>query len=422
MEGVCEKSGETSSSKEEFRVVIKLTEYQKKALHDLKSLIKNDPGDDLFCSFEGSHATIWGVPLLGHTKSDSVILKFLKARNFEVFDAYAMIMNTLLWRDEVGIELLLQDDVGIHDNKSVMFTHGYDKEGYPVWYLVLEDVLVNNRSQITSYDDQEGRKFFRWLIQFTEKNVRKIVCSTRGQNSILLVIDLKSLTRYGNRDLYKVIYKYLQMLSDYYPEFVAKQLWINVAWWYRNYCRVYSMVFDAWSTNQVVFSGQTKTIETLFTYISPVQVPVKYGGLSRDNEQDFHQSSTDDISPDVTINPSATQRLEFHFTKPCKVIWDLRMISWDAVYEAKFEPDSKESYTTAISRPRKLTANDEPVISEGFSVDEPGKLVLAICNISSKKKKLLTRVRVVSSEMNTEPEASLRGWLVQSDDESSMIC
>uniref|UniRef100_A0A803M518 CRAL/TRIO N-terminal domain-containing protein n=1 Tax=Chenopodium quinoa TaxID=63459 RepID=A0A803M518_CHEQI len=398
MEDVCEKSGETSSSREEFRVASKLTEYQKKALHDLKSLIQNGPGNDQVSSFEGYHATIWGVPLLGDNRSDTIILKFLKAKNFEVFDAYAMIRNTLLWRNEVGIELLLQDDVGIHDNKSVMFTHGYDKEGYPVWYLVLEDVLINNRSQITLYDVQEGRNFFRWLIKFTEKNIRKIVCSTRGDDSILLVIDLKSLTRYGNRDLYKVIYKYLQMLSDYYPEFVAKQF-LSLLY------LIMIPVFDAHNR-----------------YISPAQVPVKYGGLSRDNEQDFHQSSSNDVSPNVTISPSGTQRLEFHFTKPCNVLWDLRMISWDAIYEAKFEPDSKESYITAISRPRKLTANDEPVISEGFSADEPGKLVLTIRNTSSKKKKLLTRVRVVSSDLNTEPEASLRGWLVQSDDESSMIC
>ncbi|KMT20173.1 hypothetical protein BVRB_1g001830 [Beta vulgaris subsp. vulgaris] len=233
----------------------------------------------------------------------------------------------------------------------------------------------------------------------------------------MLVIDLKRLTWYGNRDLYKVIYKFLQVLHDNYPEFVAKQLWINVSWWYRNYCRVYSMVFDLWNTNEiVVFSGQTKTMETLFRYISPAQLPVKYGGLSNDNEQDFRESNKQDIVSEVTIKPSGTQRVEFCFMKSCNVLWELRVIGWDVIYDAKFVPNMKGSYITNISRPRKLTTSDGLVISEGFRINEPGKLILTVHNTSSTKKKLLTRVRVLSSCLSIEHEPSLRGWLVQSDE------
>lgn len=56
-------------------------------------------------------------------------------------------------------------------------------------------------------------------------------------------------------------------------------------------------------------------LETENRYISPAQLPVKYGGLSNDNEQDFRESNTQDIVSEVTIKPSGTQRVEFCFMK-----------------------------------------------------------------------------------------------------------
>lgn len=216
----------SSSSKEEVERSSELTESQTKALLELKKLVQDAyDKDQRRTSFEGNPTKIWGVPLLGDKRSDIIILKFLKSRNFEVLGAFGMIKNTLRWRDEVGIESLLEEDENLgNDYNNVMFIHGYDKEGYPVWYLVLEDVLNDNLSQITSSDEQKQRIFLRWLIQFVEKNIRKLDFTTNGKNSFMLVIDLKRLTWYGNRDLYKVIHKFLQVLHDNYPEFVAKQV------------------------------------------------------------------------------------------------------------------------------------------------------------------------------------------------------
>ncbi|KAL2893502.1 Patellin-3 [Bienertia sinuspersici] len=417
-EKLFKKSDEGSSSSEEEVVITKdLTKFQKRALQELKKLLQDALDNNKITSIESDHnATMWGVPLLGDKRSDSIILKFLKATNFDVLDSYTMIKNTLLWRKEVAIDSLLGEDVG-DDYDNVMFNHGYDKEGYPVWYLVLED----NHSLITASDEQSLRKFLRWLIQFAERNMRKLDFSTNCKNSYMLVIDLKSSTWFGNRDLYRVIYKFLQILQDYYPEFVTKQLWINVSWWYRYIFRAYSMVLDVWSTNEtgtIAFSGQTKAIETLFKYISPAQVPVKYGGLSTDNEQDSDQPPiTDDIVSDVTIKRASTHRLEYSVAKACYVLWKLRVISWDVIYDAKFVPEMEGSYITNISTPRKLTSSYKPVISEGFRVSEPGKLVLTIHNTSSKKKQLLARVHIgSSSSAYDQDEPSLRRWLVESDE------
>lgn len=397
------------SFKQESRIGRRLSETQNKALQQLKKLIQ-EALDCYELGYIQGEVMMWGVPILGDEKSDLVILRFLKAKNFEACNAFAMIKNALLWRQGVCIESLLEQDLG-NDYEKVMFTNGHDKEGCPVWYLVLEECL--NDPSISSNVENQW-KLLHWLIQFVEKNIRKL--NLTSINYFHLVIDLQNITYYEYRNVYKVIYKFLKLLTDNYPEFVAKQLWINASWWYRTYCRVYSAVFDGWSTDKIVFSSSSKTIDTLFRYISPGQVPVRFGGLSTDNKQACCQFTSNEPVSEVTIKPASKHTAEFSFAEECDVIWELRVIGWDVCYEAEFVPSTKGRYITNISRHKKIAPNDEPVLSDNFRVVEPGKLVLTIDNTSSKKKKLLIRVRAMAFDLNMEDGPSLRGWLLLSDE------
>ncbi|KAL9229055.1 hypothetical protein vseg_004571 [Gypsophila vaccaria] len=388
----------------------RLTITQNKALEDLKNLIQKAIKNYQFTSYEGEEASLWGVPLLDDKRSRHIILNFLRAKDFQVLNAFDMIKNTLQWRAQLGVDTLLQEDLG-NSYDRVLFTHGFDKEGYPVWYFVLGELL-----KMTSCDDEHQHKFYCWLIQFVEKNVRKldISTSTGGRKSFVLVIDLETYLWHVSRDSYKVISRFLQLLHDYYPEFLEKQVWINVSWWYRYYSRVYCLVTDRWSTKKlVVFAGTSKTVDTLFKYISPGQVPIRYGGLSKDNEEESSRLNPDDepIS-EASINPDRKHTLEFNFAEMCDIHWDLRVIGWEISFEAKFMPTLKGSYVAMISMNRKLRPIDAPVISDSFRVTEPGKLVLTVHNTSSKRKKLVARVRVMGSGgTKMSDEASLRGWL-----------
>jgi hypothetical protein len=66
-------------------------------------------------------------------------------------------------------------------------------------------------------------------------------------------------------------------------------------------------------------------------------------------------------------------------------------LGWDVRYEAEFMPSAEDGYTVIVSKTRKVTSTDEPVISDTFKIGEPGKVVLTIDNQTSKKKKLLYR-------------------------------
>ncbi|RVW95660.1 hypothetical protein VitviT2T_028872 [Vitis vinifera] len=330
---------------------------------------------------------IWGIKLFDDDRTDVVLLKFLRARDFKPKEALTMLKNTVLWRKSFGIETLLGDDLGTH-LESVVFMEGSGKEGHPVCYNAYGKFLNKELYQNTFSDEEKRQNFLRWRIQFLEKSIRKLDFSPNGINTIIQVNDLKNSPGPFKRELRQSTNQALHLLQDNYPEFVAKQIFINVPWWYLAFNRMISPFLTQRTKSKFVFAGPSKSAETLFKYIAPEQVPVQYGGLKRDGDTEF--SICDPVTL-VTIKPGCKHVIEFPYSEPCQLIWELRVIGWDVTYGAEFVPTVEGGYTVIVQKARKIAPTDEPVISNSFKIGEPGKVILTIDNQTSKKKKLLYR-------------------------------
>ncbi|KAL0540451.1 hypothetical protein IC582_020457 [Cucumis melo] len=328
---------------------------------------------------------IWGIPLLGDERSDVILLKFLRARDFKVKDAFTMIKNTVRWRKQFGIEALLDEDLGNQWDK-VVFSHGVDREGHPVCYNVFGEFENKDLYQTTFSDDEKSLKFLRWRIQFLEKSIRKLDFSPSCISTIVQVNDLKNSPGLTKWELRNATKRALQLFQDNYPEFAAKQVFINVPWWYLAVNRMISPFFTQRTKSKFVFAGPSKTAETLFKYVAPEQVPVQYGGLSREGEQEF---SVEDPVTEVAIKAATKHTVEFPISEPSLLVWELRVVGWDVSYGAEFSPSAEGGYTVIVQKTTKLGPADEPVISNSYRVGEAGKIVLTIDNLSSKKKKIL---------------------------------
>ncbi|URD88667.1 hypothetical protein MUK42_27348 [Musa troglodytarum] len=334
---------------------------------------------------------IWGVPLLGDERSDTVLLKFLRARDFKVKEAMAMLKNAVLWRKEFGIEALLEEDLGVLEMEKVVFMHGVDKEGHPVCYNVYGE-FQNKELYAAAFADEEKRKrFLRWRIQYLEKGIRNLLdFKPEGVSTMVQVTDLKNSIGLAKKELRQA----LDLLQDNYPEFAAKQVFINVPWWYLAFNRMISPFFTQRTKSKFVFAGPSKSAETLFKYIAPEQVPVQFGGLSKENDTDF---STIDAVIETTIKPSTKQAIEIPVTESCILVWELRVLGWDVNYGAEFVPSAEDGYTVIVQKSRKMVVTDEPVVKDSFKIGEAGKVVLTVDNTTSKKKKLLYRCKTKSS-------------------------
>ncbi|PON35607.1 Cellular retinaldehyde binding/alpha-tocopherol transport [Parasponia andersonii] len=339
--------------------------------------------------------SIWGIPLLVDERSDVVLLKFLRARDFKVKDAFFMLKNTVLWRKQFGIDELVDEEFG-SDLEKVVFMHGLDKEGHPVCYNVYGQFQNKELYQNTFSDEEKREKFLRWRIQFLERSIRKLDFTPGGISTIVQVNDLKNSPGPGKWELRQATKQALQLLQDNYPEFVAKQVFINVPWWYLAVNRMISPFLTQRTKSKFVFAGPSKTADTLSRYIAAEQIPIKYGGLSKEGE-----SGTTDAVTEITIRPAAKHTVEFPVTEACLLSWEVRVVGWDVKYGAEFVPSTEESYTVIIQKSRKIGSGEEPVIFNSFKIGEAGKVVLTIDNTTSKKKRLLYRLKTKPcSELN----------------------
>lgn len=169
--------------------------------------------------------SIWGIPLLADERSDMILLKFLRARDFKVKDAFTMLKNTIRWRKEFGIDELVEKKLdNNNDLEKVVFMHGFDKEGHPVCYNVYGEFQNKELYQNTFSDEEKRQNFLKWRIQFLEKSIRKLDFSPNGISTIVQVNDLKNSPGPGKRELRQATKQALQLLQDNYPEFVARQV------------------------------------------------------------------------------------------------------------------------------------------------------------------------------------------------------
>ncbi|WVZ01744.1 hypothetical protein V8G54_022550 [Vigna mungo] len=376
---------ESESLKEESN---RVSDSERKGIEELKKVVR----EELERKEEGE-VSIWGVPLFKDQRTDVILLKFLRARDLRVNDALVMIQNTLRWRKEFGIDALLEEDLG-EELEKVVFMHGHGREGHPVCYNVYGE-FQNKELYQKAFSTEENRtKFLRWRIQLLERSIRNLDFTPEGINTIFQVNDLKNSPGPAKRELRLATKQALQLLQDNYPEFVAKQVFINAPWWYLAFNTMISPFLTQRTKSKFIFAGPSKSPDTLFKYISPEQVPVQYGGLSVDFcdcNPDFTMS---DPVTEIPIKPTTKQTVEIAIYEKCIIVWELRVVGWEVTYNAEFKPDAKDAYTVVIQKATKMSPTDEPVVSNSFKVGELGKLLLTIDNPTLKKKRLLYRFNI----------------------------
>ena len=72
------------------------------------------------------------------------------------------------------------------------------------------------------------------------------------------------------------------------------------------------------------------------------------------------------------------------------MVWDLTVLGWEVNYKEEFVPTDEGSYTIIVQKGKKIGAQEGP-IRNTFRTNEPGKLVLTIENMSSRKKRVMYR-------------------------------
>ncbi|XP_052178520.1 patellin-4-like [Diospyros lotus] len=336
---------------------------------------------------------LWGVPLLpskGERSTDVILLKFLRAREFKVNEAFEMLKTTLQWRKEFKIESVLEEDFGAHLG-SAFYISGADREGRPVCYNLYGVFAGSDEMYRRTFGREEkNEKFLRWRAQLMERAIQKLDFGPGGVSSLFQINDLNKTPGPASKDLWLATKQAVSRLQDNYPELVAKNIFINVPFWYYAFSALVSPFFTQRTRNRVVFARPAKVTETLLRYIDVEQIPAQYGGFKRKNDTEF---SGENEYLEFVVKASSSETIEFPAAKVgTSLVWDVTVVGWEVNYREEFVPDDKGSYALIVQRGRKIGCQEE-AIRNSFTNKEPGKVVITIDNDSYKKKRIIYRYK-----------------------------
>ncbi|KAM1045304.1 hypothetical protein EV1_035921 [Malus domestica] len=221
------------------------------------------------CEGVDKDISLWEVPLFpdkGFEGTDVVLLKFLRAREFKVNEAFEMLKKTLQWRKESKIDSILDEDV-CADLSSAAYLNGVDREGHPVCYNIFGVFDNEELYQMTFGNEENGGQFLRWRLQLMEKSVQKLDLRPGGVTSLLQINDLKNSPGPMKKELRIVTKQAVGLLQDNYPELVAKKIFINVPFWYYALNALLSPFLTQGTKSKFVVARPAKVTETLFKYI-----------------------------------------------------------------------------------------------------------------------------------------------------------
>eukprot|EP01103_Thecamoeba_quadrilineata_P002223 TRINITY_DN12217_c0_g1_i1.p1 TRINITY_DN12217_c0_g1~~TRINITY_DN12217_c0_g1_i1.p1 ORF type:complete len:259 (-),score=43.14 TRINITY_DN12217_c0_g1_i1:112-861(-) len=193
---------------------------------------------------------------------EATVLRFLRARDFDVDVSFKMLADCLEWRvnfQGIGVRNIKPESIQKELDSGKIFPHGKDKEGRPVFYVLVR--LHDNHEEI-----EETQRFLAYTME------RGMELLQPPNEKCTCVFDLSDL-HMRNLDT-KATKFFTEMLEKCYPESLGWALIMSSPLIFQGFWKVVHAWLPAQTAEKVKFVKE----ESIKEYIDESELLVAYGG------------------------------------------------------------------------------------------------------------------------------------------------
>lgn len=285
--------------------------------------------------------------------NDYQLIKWLRARKFNVTKAAKMIRQHLIFIDTYDLDLIYRWQIPEVFEKYLPYgIFGQDRMCRPVQYLFFGQMDMAGLSQCGSVND------FRRFMHLTELSAGKLcrelsVNCGRQVDQVTLVVDLDGLSYQHFYPRALAIFKpIVRELEDNYPEVLAQILVITNSPIFHLAWEISSHFIDEGTKKKIHFLKPNECGRVLPKFIEPSQLPVFYGGTAifpdtiyRGGvipERYYLKNILEERQHELTIVPvraKGSVTVQIEVTEPNSVLtWIFKTDNYDISFGVYFKP------------------------------------------------------------------------------------